>query len=235
MRLLLFSNSTNAGEEYLNYTLPFIRNFLHGEKVQAAFIPYAGISVGFDVYYEMVASKISDTGIHLEPVHRSSSPNELIAESELIIVGGGNTFYLLKSLQDMNLLSAIAEKVKKGTPYIGWSAGSNLACPSIKTTNDMPIVQPKDFRGLNLIPFQINPHFTDFRQEGHAGETREMRINEFLLANPEVVVAGLREGTLLAVEDQKIELKGKKSCRIFKSGQDAYEVQPGENLSFLLQ
>lgn len=235
MRLLLFSNSTNAGEEYLGYTLPYIDSFLPLEKRKAAFIPYAGISVGFDKYAEMVSDQLTKVGIEIISLHNSTNKKKTIEEADIIIIGGGNTFFLLKSLQEENLLGIIRTCVLEGTPYIGWSAGSNMACPTIKTTNDMPIVEPANFYALNLISFQINPHYTDFKQEDHAGETREMRILEFLLANQDVYVTGLREHTLLQIEEGKIELKGTHSCRIFKKGMPPIEIQPGEDLDILLQ
>lgn len=234
MRLLLFSNSTNAGEEYLNYTLPYIEEFISEIKRDAVFIPYAGISVGFDNYTEMVAGKLAKTGIQISSIHTADDKLQRIKEASLIIIGGGNTFYLLKSLQDENLLSPIREQVLKGTSFIGWSAGSNMACPTIRTTNDMPIVEPENFGALDLIPFQINPHYTDFVDKEHAGETREMRIKEFILANQDKYVAGLREGTLVVIDGNSIALKGERRCRIFKHGKDAFEVSPGENIDFLL-
>ena len=235
MRLLLFSNSTNAGEEYLSYTIPYIQDFLKSKKVNGIFVPYAGISPGFDNYFRLVSEKLSGTGIRLESLHNAKSPKEALVKSELVIVGGGNTFCLLRSLQDYGLMDIMKKKIEEGTPYIGWSAGSNLACPTIKTTNDMPVAEPRNFNALNIIPFQINPHYTDFVPEGHAGETRDMRINEFLKINPDIAVAGLREGTLFRVDGPKLTLKGPKSCKIFNYGKDPYEVLPDENLDFLLQ
>jgi dipeptidase E len=234
MRLLLFSNSTNAGEDYLSYTLEYIDEFLKEQPRNALFIPYAGISVGFDAYFTMVADKLGQIGIELSSIHTSSDKRKDVEKASIIIVGGGNTFYLLKSLQEEGLIEPIREAVLNGKSYIGWSAGSNMACPTICTTNDMPIVEPIDFNALGLISFQINPHYTDFIQKGHAGETREMRINEYLLANKDMYVAGLREGTLLQVENNSIQLKGAKSCRIFKYGQDAFEVSVEEDFDFLL-
>ncbi len=235
MHLLLFSNSTNAGEKYLNYTLPYINSFL-GESIrEALFIPYAGISVSFDAYYKMVDKQLKTIAIRLNSIHRIVDKKHAIQEARCIITGGGNTFYLLKLLQNKKLMQILASRVKNGTPYIGWSAGSNLACPTIRTTNDMPIVQPKNFDALNLIPFQINPHFTDFKQPGHAGETREMRIEEFILVNRQLYVVGLREGTLLHIDGAKVELIGNKSCRIFRNGHIPREINPGENLNFLMQ
>jgi dipeptidase E len=235
MRLLLFSNSTNPGEEYLSYTLPYIKDFLGKEECKAIFVPFAGISVGFDNYLEMVSTNLKQIGLKVRSVHTSDEMTKFIDTAEVIIVGGGNTFHLLSRLQQTGLLQKIREKVLSGTPYIGWSAGSNLACPTIKTTNDMPITEPRDFNALNFIPFQINPHFTDYVQPGHSGETREMRIEEFLIANPGIYVAGLREGTLFRCEGKEIQLIGPYSCKIFKNGMIPVEVKPGDNLDFLMQ
>ncbi len=235
MRLLLFSNSTNTGEEYLGYTLPYIDTFLGGIERKALFIPYAGISLGFDAYFEMVKKQVSKLSVQLISIHHIDNKEQAVKEAKIIITGGGNTFHLLKSLQDEGLIDRIRSQVQNGIPYIGWSAGSNLACPTIRTTNDMPIVEPEDFGALNLIPFQINPHYTDFQQAGHAGETREMRLQEFILVNRQMYVAGLREGTLFRIVDEKIELLGKKSCRIFRYDQIPVEINPGENLDFLMQ
>jgi dipeptidase E len=234
MRLLLFSNSRNEGEEYLNYTLPFIKSFLDKSSNHGIFIPFAGISIGFDNYFQKVNEKLSTIGLQLKSLHHTVNKIDSIEKAELIIVGGGNTFCLLESLQSNQLLEKIREKVMRGTPYIGWSAGANLACPTIRTTNDMPIVEPMDFNALNLIPFQINPHFTDFNPPGHAGETREMRIEEFLLMNQHVYVAGLREGTLFRIESRKVELMGNRSCRIFKYGSIPDEKFSGDNFDFLM-
>lgn len=150
------------------------------------------------------------------------------------MVGGGNTFHLAKLMQEQGLIDAIREKVLTGTPYIGWSAGSNMACPSIRTTNDMPIVEPVSFQALNLVPFQINPHYLDANPEGHAGETREMRIEEFLEANPGIFVVGLREGTMFLVEKESMQLLGPRPARIFKKDYNPQEFEPGADFSFLL-
>lgn len=235
MRLLLFSNSTNAGEEYLSYTLPYIEDFLLENEKSALFIPFAGITPGFDNYEKMVSEKLKTLGISIESLHRIGNKTEAILNAKCIIVGGGNTFHLLKTLQDYNLPEAIRKSVLEGTPYIGWSAGSNITCPTIRTTNDMPIAEPKSFTALQLIPFQINPHYTDYIDKKHAGETREMRIEEFLLVNHNVFVAGLREGTLFTINNNSINLLGEKPCRIFKHDQEPQEVFAGDNLSFLMQ
>ena len=153
----------------------------------------------------------------------------------MIIVGGGNTFNLLKTIQDNGLVELMRDKIKGGTPYIGWSAGSNMVCPTIRTTNDMPIVEPQSFNALNMIPFQINPHYTDATLSGHGGETREMRLEEFLEANKDMYVAGLREGTMFIVEGNTITLDGKKDCRVFKHGQEPKELTKTDDFSFLMQ
>ncbi len=121
-----------------------------------------------------------------------------------------------------------------GTPYIGWSAGSNMACPSLRTTNDMPIIEPESFSAFNLISFQINPHYLDANPDGHAGETREQRIMEFLEVNPNMYVAGLREGTMFLLEDAKLSLIGQRNLRIFRKGDKPFEKKAGDDLSFLL-
>lgn len=234
MNLLLFSNSTNAGESYLSYTLPYIQEFLDGKSTSALFVPYAGVSIGWDAYYHMVKEQLAKVNISLESIHNKPNAATAVEAAEMIIVGGGNTFNLLKTVQENDLIPLIQKKVLSGTPYIGWSAGSNLTCPTIRTTNDMPIVEPESFEALGLIPFQINPHYIDAHLEGHAGETREMRLEEFLIANPNMYVAGLREGTMLRVTADSIKLQGQKPCRIFKHGQEVKELEASDDFSFLL-
>ncbi|MBN1949687.1 MAG: dipeptidase PepE [Bacteroidales bacterium] len=234
MRLLLFSNSTNAGEEYLAYTLPYIEDFLRDTGKEALFIPYAGISVGYERYSRMVASQLSSIGINLTSIHQAGNKAKAIKNASVIIIGGGNTFYLLNLLQNEKLMEPIRKEVLEGKAFIGWSAGSNMACPTICTTNDMPIVEPLSFQSLGFLPFQINPHYTDFVQQGHAGETRDMRLREYILANPGTYVVGLREGSLLQVEGNQLMLKGNKPCKIFRHMQDAFEISPGGDLNFLM-
>lgn len=236
MKLLLFSNSTNAGEEYLSYTEPYIQEFFQGvENKKGIFIPYAGVTISYTEYYEKVNLVFEKLGIKIESIHNINEPIKAISNAGFIVVGGGNTFHLLKQLQEKNLLETIRKKITEGTPYIGWSAGSNIACPTIKTTNDMPIVEPSGFEALNILPFQINPHYTDKNPDGHAGETREDRIKEFMVANPETYVIGLREGTLLEYQNNRLRLKGTKTARIFKSGMEALELSNKDNFEFLLK
>jgi dipeptidase E len=235
MNLLLLSNSTNANEEYLLYALPYMQQFLNKKAVTALFIPYAAVSISYDTYFNKVKDKLSTIGVQVQAIHKEKNATMAIENAEVIIVGGGNTFKLLKTLQTKNLLSTIRKKVCKGTPYIGWSAGSNIACQSISTTNDMPIVEPQNFKALGFIPFQINPHYTDSNMENHAGETREMRIEEYLIANPNTYVAGLREGTMFVVENNSIRMQGNKACRIFKKGHEPKELNAKNDFSFLLK
>lgn len=233
MRLLLISNSTNAGEEYLKYPIKNIGTFLEGVK-EVLFVPYAGVTFSYDEYQERVQNRFDEIGIKVDSVHRYEDPITAVMKAECIVVGGGNTFSLAKKMQEQGLVQAIRERVKAGIPYVGWSAGSNVTCPTLCTTNDMPIVEPLSFEVFNLIPFQINPHYLDANPEGHAGETREQRLFEYIEANQEMYVAGLREGCMLQLEDGKMELIGPKPMRIFKYGKEPYEVEKGDDLSFLL-
>jgi len=156
-------------------------------------------------------------------------------EAQAIAVGGGNTFHLLSHIYSNALLDVISERVNEGLPYMGWSAGSNLACPTIKTTNDMPIVQPPSFEAVGAVPFQINPHYLDAHPAGHGGETREDRIREFIEVNRDMYVAGLREGSTLRVEGNDMELLGDKPLRVFRFGHDPAEIEPVDDVNFLLQ
>ena len=202
---------------------------------KAIFIPYAAVTFSFDEYEEKVCERFKEIGIEIESVHHSSDLKQAIENAAAIVVGGGNTWHLQKLLNDNDLVNTIRKKVLAGTPYIGWSAGSNVACPTIKTTNDMPVVEPGSFEAFNLIPFQINPHYTDSNPAGHAGETREQRIEEFIEVNPAVFVVGLREGTMLLRENEKLSLIGEKTARIFKKGSSPHELGNTDDLSFLLE
>ena len=234
MKLLLISNSTNAGEAYLDYPKQQIRDFLGEKPVKALFIPYAAVTFSFSDYEKKVSERFREIGHNIVSIHRFDDPVRAVKEAHAIVVGGGNTWQLTRMMQEQGLIFPISDKVKKGIPYIGWSAGSNVACPTLKTTNDMPIVEPKTFSTFNLLKFQINPHYLDANPEGHAGETREMRIEEFLVANPDIYVVGLREGTMLRLEEGKIELIGPRPARIFKKGEKPIDLPPGEDFSFLL-
>ena len=231
--LLLVSNSTNAGEEYLSWPIKEIGEFWQGVK-RVAFVPYAGVTFSHDDYVKKVQKRFDEIGVEVVGVHTNNDPREVVEEAEAIVVGGGNTWRLLQLMQNNDLLDAIRRKVNAGTRYVGWSAGANVACPTIRTTNDMPITEPRDFNALSFVPFQINPHYLDVSPTGHGGETREDRIMEFIEVNRFMYVVGLREGCLLEVKGGKVELRGKKAARIFHYGKEPMEVQPGGDLQFLM-
>ncbi|WP_439182241.1 dipeptidase PepE [Carboxylicivirga taeanensis] len=235
MNLLLISNSTMAGEAYLDYPKHDIARFLGKEKTTCLFIPYAGVSVSFDDYEAKVKQRFNEVGHDVVSIHHADDPVKAVEEADAIVVGGGSTWQLLRMIHDNELTEPIRKKVLSGTKYIGWSAGSNLACPTIKTTNDMPIIDPLGFDALNLIPFQINPHYLDANPEGHGGETREERILEFLQVNQTMTVAGLREGCMFTFTDGKIGYSGKLPLRVFQYGKAPYEVQPDDDFGFLMK
>ncbi len=234
MRLLLISNSTNAGGAYLEHCLGEIRSFLGSRPLNALFVPYAGITLGFDDYTEKVRAIFRDIGHDITSIHETRNPSETVEKAEAIVTGGGNTFHLVRMLHKSGLMGGIRRKVLAGTPFIGWSAGSNIACPTLCTTNDMPVVEPFSFETLNLVPFQINPHYLDAGPGGHAGESREMRIEEYIEINPDVWVVGLREGTMFRLEGNNIQLIGSKTARIFRKGREPVEMGPDTDFSFLL-
>jgi len=235
MRLLLLSNSTNPGESYLEYPKQSIAEFLGAKPVKAIFVPYAAITFSYDEYEEKVNGSLREVGHTVTGIHRFSDPRKAIEEAEAIIVGGGNTWKLVRMLHDSGLMPIIKSKVNAGTPFIGWSAGSNVACPTLRTTNDMPIIDPKGFDTIGLVPFQINPHYLDVNPANHGGETRETRIIEFITENKDVFVVGLREGTMLHYEDGNLKLKGDRTARIFKYGDDPKELSSEDDFSFLMK
>lgn len=234
MKLLLISNSTTPGERYLDYPKQEIKKFLGGKRVTALFIPYAAVTFSYDLYVEKVEERFSEIGHHVVGIHTFPDPVKAVNEAEAIVVGGGNTWQLVRKMHEANIMPAIRKKVLAGTPYVGWSAGSNVACPTLRTTNDMPIADPKGFDCMNLVPFQINPHYLDANPEGFGGETREQRIEEFLEINPGIYVAGLREGTMFRLENEKLSLIGKRPCRIFRKGQKPLELDSSDDFNFLL-
>ncbi|GAD04924.1 peptidase [Porphyromonas crevioricanis] len=235
MRLLLISNSASPGEGYLEKASEHICEFLGNRPLNIVFIPFAAVTYTYDEYEEKVNKRFSSFGQRVVSIHRAQRPIDAVTRADAIVVGGGNTFILVKKMQEMGLLEAIRERVLGGVPYIGWSAGSNVACPTLCTTNDMPIVQPRSFDVFNFVPFQINPHYLDAHPEGHGGETREQRIAEYLVANPNRWVVGLREGCMLKVEGTQISMQGDKTLRVFRHGKETVELKPGQDLHFLLQ
>ena len=191
MKLLLSSNSTLFGQPYLGFCKEVINTFLKENSVKnVIFIPYAAVSFSYDKYESNVIKGLDNSAVDIKSIHHFEDKKAALANTDAIIIGGGNTFHLLHEIYRLDIYDSIRDKVINGTPYIGWSAGSNMACPTIKTTNDMPIIEPQSFNALNFIPFQINPHYLDANPDGHNGETREQRLIEFLAVNKETKVAG---------------------------------------------
>jgi len=231
-RVLLISNSTLYGGGYLDHAEAEICDFLRDVK-NVLFVPYALYDRA--VYAATARARFEKMGYGLDSIHTAADPKKAVAEAEAIFIGGGNTFRLLQALYDADLLQVIQERVADGRAYIGSSAGSNVAGPTIKTTNDMPIVQPPSFDSLGLVPFQINPHFLDPDPNStHMGESREERILQFLEENDTTVV-GLREGAMVRAEHGEYTLKGPSGARIFRREHSPVEVTAGERLDHFFE
>lgn len=230
MQLLLLSNGTSPGKSYLEHALESIRQLI-GTRRRALFIPFAGVTTRWDDYASKVQTALESTGIQLTAAHTVADAQQAAREAEIIIVGGGNTFNLLKCCRERGLLETIRQRVAEGAPYIGWSAGSNLACPTICTTNDMPIVDPKGFDALGLIDFQINPHYTNRLPEGHQGETRNQRLAELLCAQPQTTVLGLPEGDWIRVDGASMQLAGPYDATLFRARQEPVTLPANAPLS----
>jgi len=231
--ILIASTSTIHGSGYLEYILDELTVLFKNTK-EILFIPYARPSgITHDAYTEIATKAFSKININVRGIHTFKNPADAIKNAQGIFVGGGNTFVLTNMLYKNNLIEILQETVKNGTPYLGTSAGSNICGLSIKTTNDMPIVQPPSFNALKFVPFNINPHYLDpDTNSTHMGETRETRIKEFHKFNSQPVV-GLREGSWLEVKNQSIILRGKLSARVFEANKKAYEIPPNTELNSL--
>lgn len=226
MELLLLSNSSLPGKAWLEHALPLIAGQLNGRR-SAVFIPFAGVTQTWDDYTAKAAAVLAPLGVSVTGIHRIADPVATIAAAEVVIVGGGNTFQLLKECRERGLLVPVVDVVKRGALYIGWSAGANLACPTIRTTNDMPIVDPQGFDALGLFPLQINPHFTNALPQGHQGETREQRIRELLVVAPELTIIGLPEGNWIQVTQGHATLGGPNPTLVFRAGEEAMALSAG--------
>ena len=254
MKLLLISNSTNYKESYLAWCQPQIIQFCrkHGitPNSRLIFVPFAGVKIqgkilpeSYQIYSSTVRDEFEKMGFpHMHSIHDCDDKKQAVAEADCVIVGGGNTFHLVAELHRYDLMQAIADKVRTGMPYIGWSAGANIACPTLCTTNDMPIVQPKSFDTLHLVPFQINPHYMDPYSDyikdmlRHGGESRMDRLNEYMAINPGTVVVGLRETSAMWVENEKMTLRGVTKMVVFSGyGEPEKEFEPESDVSFLLK
>ena len=232
-KLLLLSNSRNAGGGWLDHVEPLIRELVGEGPKKILFVPFAAVTMTFDAYAAMARKRFAQMGYVVTGAHKTT-PGAL-ANFDAVVVGGGNTFRLLAESRARRWLVPIRARVKTGMPYVGWSAGANLACPTIRTTNDMPVIEPNGFGALNLVPFQINPHYIDKKLKGHGGESRDDRIVEFLEMNPKVAVLGIREGSLVKVEGSKGRLLLGPGARLFRHGGKARDLKAGADVSALLR
>ena len=232
-RLLLLSSSRAPGTDFLEHARGHIREFLGSGVKRITLLPYAAVAWSYAALSERTAPVFRELGYGCTSLHEAPDPRAALAEAEALVVAGGNTYRLLQQVQSLGLLEPIRERVRAGLPYIGWSAGSNLACPTIRTTNDMPAVWPRDCDALGLVPFQINPHYTERSLPEHHGESRDDRLREFMFLNPGVAVVGLREGSALRVEGDGIRLLGELSAKIFRDDK-IRELAPGDSAQFLL-
>lgn len=233
-RILLLSTSTVHGSGFLEYCLEEIAGHLDGCGT-VLFVPYASPGgMSFDDYTERVAQSFSAIDVAVEGIHARPDPVLAVREAGAVFIGGGNTFLLLRELYRQDLLGPIRDRVEEGTPYMGSSAGSNVAGLTIGTTNDMPIVHTPSFDALGLVPFNLNPHYLDPDPGStHMGETRETRIREFHVQNSQPVV-GLREGAWLRIAGPVMTLEGSRGGRLFRPGADAEELAAGSDLSDML-
>ena len=230
-KILLISNSTLHGSGFLDHAEAEIRDFL-GDVTRVLFVPFALHDQ--DGYAARVTDRMALMGYNVASLHQEADKQKAVSEAEAMFIGGGNTFRLLKSLYENDLLELIRKRVDEGMLYIGSSAGSNVAAPTIRTTNDMPIVEPPSLNALHLVSFQINPHYLDPDPNSkHMGETREERIVQFLEDN-ETPVVGLREGAILRIENGTTTLKGSTGARIFRRGHEPVEVLPVTSVDGML-
>ncbi|MCU7555256.1 dipeptidase PepE [Alteromonas sp. ASW11-19] len=232
--VLMLSSSRQGDEGYLEHARAHILAHL-GERRELLFVPYAAVTKSYDAYVEAVQAALPECQV--TGLHRADDPVAAIrqarAQGQAILTGGGNTFHLLHTLYEQQLITPLQEAIAEGTPYIGWSAGSNICGVSIRTTNDMPIIAPPSFDALGVVPFQLNPHYTDYQPPGFNGETRDQRLAEFSVLNPTMPVVGIREGTALLLTDGKLSLVGEQGGFIF-TGNGKWPIAPGEDLTELL-
>jgi dipeptidase E len=227
MQLLLLSNSTNFGGTFLGHAGDWLREHFTGTR-SVLFVPFAAVRFSYDEFVRKVADKLGPLGVEVRGIHTVPDPVAAVREAQAIAVGGGNTFQLLARMHDLDLVGAIRARVRAGAAsFVGWSAGANVAGPTIRTTNDMPIVEPASLDALGLIPFQINPHFTDAVIPNHGGETRSERLLEFMELNRTMPVLGLREGAALLVRGDRMTLLGPQPARGFLHGREPWDIAPG--------
>lgn len=231
LKILMLSSSRRGNEPYLQHTKAMISTHL-GQINELLFIPFAGVTIEWNAYTDKVQAALPE--FNIIGIQQMPDAKAALKQAKAILVGGGNTFNLLNQLYQQDLLTIIQQKVRENTPYIGWSAGSNICGNSIRTTNDMPIIEPPSFAALDLLPLQINPHYSDYMPPGHNGETRAQRIQEFCVLNPKMPVIGIREGSALLRENNRLQLSGELDGILFQ-GQKTTTIASGQDLSFLLK
>jgi dipeptidase E len=233
-RLLLLSNSKDPEGRYLVWPEAVLRDFLGPRKVTILFVPYAGVTVDWDAYTEKVRGVFAPLGHDLAGIHRTADPAAAVRAADVVAIGGGNTWRLTERLHALGVMGPLRERAIGGMPLMGWSAGAVIACPTMQTTNDMCVVPPASTRALDLVPFQINPHYTDFHPPGFQGETRAERLAEFIEINPGVRVIGIPECTLLRIEGDTIAFVGAGQAPVFERGRPVRRFAAGDDLRFLL-
>lgn len=233
MQLLLLSSSRANNSDYLAPYMNWLSDHLAGID-ELLFIPYAGVSISYDDYLQMVSQVLAPKGIKVSSIHQYADARQAVLNAKAIAVGGGNTFHLLYQLYQQDIVQLIRKRVTEGVPYIGWSAGSNIAGASIRTTNDMPIIEPASFNALNLLPLQLNPHYTDYKAEGFHGETRDMRLAEFMQLHPATPIIALPEGTALKRSGNSLTLLGSEGGYLFLGGNKTPLAENCDLAEFLL-
>ena len=236
-QILALSSSRVGNEAYLESAVPFIKKILGDRSLKIAFIPFASVNKNYDEYVNNVSTALSALPYTIALADHGNA-KEIIEQSDVIMVGGGNTFKLLYDMYEAGIVEIIRAKINAGVSYIGWSAGSNILSPTIGTTNDMPVIQPQSFKSLGVFPFQINPHYYNKHAEGFNGETRDQRLFEFVNMNPSLKVIGLPEGTYLQLHGSVLKFVGKLPGVLFCKDDNAEpatsQIEQGEDLSFLL-
>jgi len=235
LQILAFSSSRSGNSGYLETAAPVIKNFLGSKPTNIAFIPFASTDKNYQEYGSRVSEGLKDLPVEIN-VALPENAKSVIEKSDAIMVGGGNTFKLIHDLYELNLLDLIRMRIDNGAPFMGWSAGSNILNPTISTTNDMPVIEPKSFKALNIFPFQTNPHYFNQKTEGFNGETRDQRLEEFLEMNQEGKIIGLPEGTGLVLQNSILKFFGEARAILFEIKENKFiktAIKPETNLSFL--